>query len=353
VKVTASGHDPYPAPAWEPKLLVVDDEPANVLLLRRLLLHAGYRTVAGETVPQAGLARYLAHPPDLLLLDLHMPGMDGFLFLERVAELRRVQSFLPVVVLTADPAPGTRARALAVGASDFLAKPFDAVEVVLRIRNLLEVRRLHLQLREENRELEDRVRERTAEIERAQLEMLERLGHTAELYDDETGQHTQRVGRSAAAIGSALGLPAATVSLLRSTAPLHDLGKLAVPTAILQKPGRLTAGERAVVQRHTRAGARILAGGRCEAVQMAERIALSHHERWDGAGYPEGLREQEIPLAARIVAVADVHDALAHDRPYRRALPREEVVREIGAGAGTLFDPRVVEAFLDLGADAL
>ena len=184
-----------------------------------------------------------------------------------------------------------------------------------------------------------------------QLEVLERLAAAAEYRDDETGQHTHRVGTLAAKLARALGLPAEQVELVRRAAPLHDVGKIAIPDSILLKPGRLTAEEYAVMQAHALVGARILSGGRSPLVQMAERIARGHHERWDGTGYPDGVAGEQIPLEARIVAVADVYDALTSDRPYRPAWPRERVLAEIAQSAGTHFDPRVARAFLDLAAE--
>jgi putative two-component system response regulator len=184
-----------------------------------------------------------------------------------------------------------------------------------------------------------------------QLEVLERLAAAAEYRDDDTGQHTHRVGTLAADLAKVLGLPAEQVDLVRRAAPLHDVGKIAIPDSILLKPGRLTPEEYTVMQAHALVGARILSGGRSPLVQMAERIARSHHERWDGTGYPDRLAGEQIPLEARIVAVADVYDALTSDRPYRPAWPRERVLAEIAQGAGTHFDPRVARAFLDLAGE--
>lgn len=327
------------------RVLIVDDQPANVLLLKEILAGAGYRRLLGCTDPARALALAPAFEPDLVLLDLRMPRLDGFAVLRELRTRLPERGFLPVLVLTADCDAEARRRALAAGAHDFLTKPLDATEVLLRIRNLLETRALHLALRAEKGLLEERVRERTRELEEAQREVLERLAQAAELHDDDTGLHTRRVGESAAALAAVLSLPSGTVELIRRTAPLHDVGKIAVPDAVLRKPGPLSEGEREVMKRHTVAGARILAGGRAEAVRMAEQIALSHHERWDGSGYPRGLAGEAIPLAARIVAVADVFDALAHDRPYRAAWAPERALAELRAGAGSHFDPRVVEAF--------
>lgn len=328
------------------RVLIIDDQPENVTLLRRVLLHAGYREVESTTDPSRARVLYEAYSPDLVLLDLHMPEMDGFAVLELLRSLTPPGMYLPILVLTGDHDPLKRRRALAAGATDFLAKPFDIVEVVLRIRNLLETRHLHSLLSNQNAVLEARVRQRTRELEDAQGEILARLAAAGEHRDDDTGRHTHRVGQLSAAIAETLGVPAEVVELVRGAAPLHDIGKIGVPDHILLKSGRLTAEEFAVMKTHTSIGAAILAGGRSPLVLEAERIALSHHERWDGAGYPNGLRGEAIPLSARIVAVADVFDALTHERPYRAAWPLGRVMEEIRAQRGHHFDPAVVAAFL-------
>ncbi len=324
------------------RILIVDDEPANVLFLERLLVREGYTRVVSCTHPREVADQFARTPPDLLLLDLHMPGLSGFEILE---QLRPVLSehILPVVVLTADATPRAKLRALGSGATDFLTKPLDAAEVLLRIRNHLRARFLHLHV-------EEQVRARTEEVERGQIETLERLAQAAEFRDDDTGQHTRRVGETSARLAEALGFAPAQMALVRRAAPLHDVGKIGIPDAILNKPGRLTPDEMRVMRTHTSIGASILAGSRSELVRMAEQIALSHHERWDGGGYPHGLREDAIPLTARVVALADFFDALSSDRPYRPAWPADRVIAEIRRETGTHFDPLVAEAFLDLGA---
>lgn len=195
-------------------------------------------------------------------------------------------------------------------------------------------------------ELEERVRSRSAEVEELQLEMLRRLAQAAELRDDETGSHTRRVATLAAALARVMGVDEETALLIERTAPLHDIGKIGVPDAILRKPGPLTPAEMEVMRTHTVVGGRILAGGRSPLLRTAELVALHHHERWDGGGYPHGLGGAEIPLPARIVAVADFFDALTHDRAYRPALPADHVAGEVARGAGSHFDPDVAEAFL-------
>jgi putative two-component system response regulator len=324
------------------KVLIVDDESANILLLKRLLSGAGYTDLAATTDSREVLPLYREVQPDLILLDLHMPHLDGLEVLDQLAAEIPSDEYVPVLVLTADVTREAKERALRSGAHDFLAKPLDVTEVLLRSRNLLETRSLHL-------EMDRRVKERTAELEASRVEILERLSRTAEFRDDVTGKHTKRVGELSARLAEVLGLPTEEVARIRRAAPLHDLGKVGIPDDILLKPGRLTPEEFEVMKTHTTLGAELLSGGRSPLMQMAEEIALGHHERWDGAGYPQGKRDEEIPLVARIVAVADFFDALSHDRPYRSALPTHEVMEEIENGRGKHFDPTVAQALLDLG----
>ncbi len=215
-------------------------------------------------------------------------------------------------------------------------------------RDITTQREAEQALQNQSELLEAAVRARTAELEESRLDTLRRLALAAEYRDDDTQQHTERVGRTAALIARRLGLSEATVRLIRQAAPLHDIGKLGIPDAILLKPGKLTAAEFASMQAHTRIGAVILADGKFDVVRLAREIALSHHERWDGTGYPYGLAGSAIPIYGRIVAVADVFDALTHDRPYKRAWSVEAAVAEIVAGAGAHFDPDVVTAFESL-----
>jgi putative two-component system response regulator len=252
------------------------------------------------------------------------------------------QSYLPVLVLTGDWSQQARRRALSKGAKDFVTKPFEVDEVLLRIRNLLETKYLHREIATENVLLEQRVKERTAELEGAHLDTLERLAVAAEFRDDDTGKHTERVAAISAVLGRAAGLDAEDVELLRRAAPLHDLGKIGIPDAILRKPGALTPDEWEIMKTHTTAGARILGGGKSRIIRKAEEIALSHHERWDGTGYPQARSGEAIPMAARVVAVADVFDALTSDRVYRKAWAADDVLAHIQSHTGTHFDPALV-----------
>ncbi|MDQ6423113.1 response regulator [Paenibacillus sp. LHD-117] len=328
--------------------LIVDDQDYNISLLQRILNRAGYSNLVTTTDPTQLETLYRAHQPDIVLLDLHMPGMDGFEALRYLREWKPEGDYLPVLVLTADVTPEARKRVLHEGANDFITKPFDRTEVVLRIQNFLATRFYHLQLQEKNHDLERRVRERTKALELAQAEILDVLGRTAEYRDDETGQHTERVADLAVKIALALGLPAEEAALIGRAAPLHDIGKIGIPDGILLKPGRFTPEEFAKMKLHTDIGASILEGSRFPVLQVARIIALTHHEKWNGAGYPSGLSGETIPLAGRIVAIADFYDALTHERPYKRAWTQEEAIAEIRIQSGQHFDPKVIEAFFSV-----
>jgi len=339
---------PDPPNLSESRILIVDDQQANITLLEFVLGGAGYNQLTGTTDPRDGLSLCAAMNPDLLLLDLHMPHLDGFEFLQKLGSTLVEGTFLPVLVLTADVSVETKRKALAMGADDFLSKPLDTVEVALRVKNLLEQRWLHSQLQQHNALLESKVEQRTRELALAQIEVLGRLALSAEYRDDDTGQHTARVGTLSALIASALGLDATRVMLIELAAPLHDIGKIGVPDHVLLKPGALTLAERTIMQSHTTIGAEILGRSASPLLQLAREIALCHHERWDGLGYPAGLRGELIPLSARIVNAADTFDALINSRPYKKAWSQEEALREMRAQRGRQFDPAVLDAFLSL-----
>jgi len=328
-------------------VLIVDDQPMNIMLLEHVLGRAGFVNVRGTTDPGEVEALFRELEPDIILLDLHMPVIDGFEVLRRLRPLIGEGGFLPILVLTADNTPSVRKEVLHLGANDFLTKPLDASEVVLRIENLLNTRYFYLQMQEQNQSLELRVAERTKELERAKLEILHLLARTAEYRDDETGQHTQRVGRMARDIALSLGLSRHEAELIEQATPLHDIGKIGIADDVLLKPGRFTPEEFEQMKRHTLIGARILGTSLFPVLRVAGEIALTHHEKWNGSGYPRGLSGEEIPLPGRIVALADFYDALTHERPYKKAWSHEEAIEEIRAQRGIHFDPAVVDAFLD------
>jgi putative two-component system response regulator len=329
----------------EARILIVDDQETNLRLLSQILKQAGYRHLERTTNPRQALPLFDQFQPDLLLTDLQMPEMDGFEVIEAIRERVPEGVFLPIMMLTADLTPETRLKALSVGAHDFLNKPFDVTEVWLRIKNLLQARMLYLQVQRHNDVLEERVRERTHQLEEAYGETLERLARAAEYRDDNTGQHTQRVGRLSALVAEALDQPADQVALIQRAALLHDVGKIGVPDRILLKPGKLTPEEFQEMKMHAVFGARLLERSAAPLLQLAEEIAFCHHERWDGTGY-WGLSGEQIPLAARIVSVIDVFDALTHERPYKPAWPVEEALAELKRQSGKQFDPVVLDAFL-------
>jgi putative two-component system response regulator len=328
-------------------IMIVDDRPSNVTMLERVLGGAGYRSLRSTSDPEQVVSICESFRPDLLLLDIHMRPLDGFEIMARlhqaIAERR-----MTVLILTADTSIYARRHALSLGTRDFLTKPLDAAEVLLRVHHLLEARCLERMLESENERLAERVGQRTNELERARGELLERLALVAEYRDYTTAEHTQRVGRTAALLADQFGLPSEEVAMLRDAAPLHDIGKLGVTDAILLKPGPLTPGETAAMRRHVGIGAQILSQSQSPVLMLAQEIARSHHEHWDGTGYSSGIGGEEIPLAGRITAIADVFDALTHERPYKPAFSVDDAVAEVRDQAGRQFDPQLVAAFVEL-----
>ncbi len=326
---------------------MVDDDAANLMLNVRLLEAHGYANL--RTTPEAEAAILICQEwnPDLVMLDLNMPGVSGYDLLAALQDLGEPDDYLPILVFTADDQPATRLKALQAGAADFLSKPGDITEIVLRVENFLRMRHLYRRLSEQKRDLEAQMRERTHELELAHREVVERLALAAEYRDDDTGEHARRVGEYSAMIAQNLGLSPQEVETIRLAAPLHDLGKIGISDLILLKPGKLTSNEFETMKEHALIGSKVLAGSRSPLLEAAETIARSHHEHWDGSGYPYGLAGDDIPLLGRIVAIADVYDALTSDRPYKRAMSHEQALVEIAAQSGSHFDPRVVEAFME------
>ena len=332
-------------------ILVVDDQPVNVKLLEKVLAAEGYQHVISTTDSRDATSLYQKHRCDLVLLDLNMPHIDGFGVME---ELRAVtDDYPPVLVLTALKDRASRVRALEEGAKDFVSKPFDRVELLSRIRNMLEVRLLHKAVKNQNRILEERVLERTQELDETRLEIIRRLGRAAEYRDNETGLHIIRMSQYSQLLGLAVGMSDAEANLLLNASPMHDIGKIGIPDQILLKQGKLTPGEWEIMKTHPTIGAEIMSGHHSELMQIAREIALYHHEKWDGSGYPHGLAGENIPLMGRIVAVADVFDALTTARPYKKAWKVEEAVDYIKQNRGAHFDPRLVDLFLDNISDVM
>ena len=340
---------------FDARILIVDDTPDNLVLLRAILSRAGYNCIRTLSDPTRALETIAEFSPDLLLLDIMIVGMSGYDILRALPERLGTNDFLPVLVLTADMTQATREQALSLGATDFITRPHMPFDVSLRVQNLLRSRALHLELQRHNVELEAELAARTLhlesiqeELKMAQLDVIERLALAGEHHDDDTGAHTRRVADSCRAIAGRLALSPEETELIYRAAPLHDVGKIGVSDAILLKPGKLTPDEFDTMKKHCQIGAQLLSGGQSDFLQAARSIALCHHERFDGTGYPHKLRGEDIPLPGRIVAVADVFDALTNERPYKKAWPVEEARAEIQSKAGTQFDPMVVEAFLSL-----
>jgi putative two-component system response regulator len=334
------------------RILLIDDQESQILLMRKVLKAAGYESVATTTDPTEAVGLYTEFQPDLVILDNKMKPIDGFQVLAQLKAIEK-SSYVPVLMMTASDDPEILSRALREGARDFLRKPFDRSEALARIGSMLELRLMHNQIRDQNKILEEKVRERTFELTGTRLDVIRRLGRAAEWRDNETGMHIIRMSMSAARLARAAGMDATQCELLLNASPMHDIGKIGIPDAILLKPAALTDEEWKIMRTHPEIGAELLSGSDSELMQMAAEIAHCHHEKWDGSGYPRGLKGEEIPLTARICAVCDVFDALLSRRPYKEPWPVDKALDHIKKLAGTHLDPRLVELFQEVLDDIL
>ncbi len=326
------------------RLLLVHGPGEGSERVQAALAQAGYTEILATTDPAHTLELCLADRPDLVLLDLDVHGESSPRALDAIRQLTDGADSLPVLALSGGASTELRRWALANGVRDFVAKPVDSTELLVRVQNALQTRHLQRQLRDRNAVLREAVRERTGEVDTAR-ESLSILAAIADYHDDDTYQHAQRVGAGAALIAQALDLDAQFVATIRDAAPLHDIGKVGISRRILLKPDKLTPAEWMHMMRHVEIGARILAPARSPVLRMASEIAGTHHERWDGNGYVAGLVGAEIPLPGRITALVDVWDTLTHERPYKPAWDEDRALAEINAQAGAHFDPRIVDAF--------
>ena len=324
---------------------IVDDTPLNLTLMEKLVSKVSGCESVCFADPLIGVDWCEQHEPDLIIVDYMMPGIDGLEFIRRIRALRDHDD-LPILMVTANSERSTRYDALELGANDFLTKPIDPHEFKPRVRNMLKLREAHLATRDRAVQLAEAVRVATAEIHDRERETITRLARAAEFRDPETGAHIQRMAHYSALIAKCMSLGGNYTDEILQAAPMHDVGKLGIPDYILLKAGRLTAEEFTVMKRHPSIGYDILKDSSSSVVQMGAVIALSHHEKFDGSGYPNALHGNAIPLEGRIVAVADVFDALTSERPYKSAWPMERAIAFLREGRGTHFDPDCVDAFL-------
>lgn len=338
------------------RLLIVDDEELNRDLLEGMVECLGHESITAEDGHEA--LKKLTPDIDLVLCDVMMPGMTGY---EVVQHIRQdpARRDIPVIMVTALTEKADRLRAVESGANDFITKPIDSTELRVRLGSLLKVKAAQDSIKRQQAELEDIVAQRTRDLcqalvetaqaqqtaSEAHLDTVHRLALAAEYRDNDTATHIHRVGHYCALLARGLGLPPDEIDLIRRASPMHDVGKLGVPDSVLLKPGKLEPEEFDVIKHHTVMGARILSGSSSTLLQAGELIALSHHEKWDGTGYPNGLAGEDIPLYGRICAVADVFDALTSKRPYKDPFPNEKACEIMREGRGKHFDPKVLDLF--------
>ncbi|MBN1834304.1 MAG: response regulator [Spirochaetales bacterium] len=340
------------------KILIADDDKRIRTALADVLSTEGYQVRQAGDGSQA-LAEMERWAPDVVLLDIHMPVMDGLEAIRRI-KANPSMSHIPIIIVTGSDDTEARLEGLRLGADEFLLKPPHIAELTVRVRSLVQVKAYHDHLLNYQKELEERVEKRTRELrqtlaalskandrlKRSSLNTIYCLSRAAEYKDEETAAHIQRMGDYARVISGQLGGNEEEREMLLYATPMHDIGKIGIPDRILLKPGKLDADEWKIMQQHTTMGAQILTVEANGFLGIARAIALSHHEKWDGSGYPEGLKGEAIPLPGRIAAVADVFDALSSKRPYKQAFSLEESARTVAEGRGSHFDPQVVDAFL-------
>jgi len=327
------------------KVAIVDDTQINVTLMQALVNRIEGCQPLGFYESSAGLQWCIDNPVDLVIVDYMMPAPDGIEFIQRFRAVP-AKAEVPILMVTADHEKEVRYRALESGANDFLTKPIDRIEFTSRVKNMLAIRRSHLALADRAAWLADEVAKATAEIREREREAVYRLARAAEFRDPETGAHIQRMAHYSKLIAAGIGLDKSQQELILEAAPMHDVGKLGTPDAILLKPGKLLPEEFEVMKLHASIGWEILRDSAAPTLQTAAEIARTHHEKFDGSGYPRGLKGEDIPLFGRIVAVADVFDALTSARPYKPAWELERAWEFLCSGSGSHFDPRCIDAFM-------
>lgn len=326
-------------------ILLVDDAKTNIDVLVQALKN-DYKLGVAMDGPTA-IDYTKTYMPDLILLDILMPDMDGF---EVCREIKKdpLTRAIPIIFITAVDEVEHKTKGFETGAVDYITKPFEALEVKARVKTHLTLKAAQEALQNQNAILEEKVAARTLELKRTQIEIIDRLGMAAEYRDRETGNHIKRMSKYCRAMGKALGLSPQEYDVLDLASTMHDVGKIGISDTILLKPGKLNKTERAKMMTHTEIGAKLLSGSNSRLLEIAKIIAKTHHERWNGTGYDDGLKGEEIPLFGRIVCICDVFDALISERPYKDAWPFDRAMAEIEDSVGTFFDPKLVKIFFSL-----
>ena len=327
------------------RIVVIDDQKTITLILHKLLTETGFQNVFCINDPREAVDIFRTVQPDLILMDLTMPHINGFELL-KIFRADKEHHFIPVIVLTSDQDQDSKTTALSLGANDFLPKPFDRAELIVRIQN-------NLAIRFQYKTLEQTVEERTRELRETQLEIIHRLIIASERRDADTGEHIIRMSVLCYYLGKANRLSEEECDVLRYASTMHDIGKIGIPDHILLKSGKLTTEEFEIMKTHTIIGGEMLAESRSSILQVAELITRTHHEKWDGTGYPRGLRGTEIPLVGRIAAICDVFDALTSRRPYKPAWSLEAALAELVSLKGTHLDPELVDLFIQILPEAI
>ena len=325
------------------KILIVDDVKTNLDVLVQTLGNEYILAVAIDG--KKALDYALKNIPDLILLDVMMPEVDGFSVCRKLKKISITRE-IPVIFITAVNTSVEKSNGFKIGAVDYITKPFDPIEVRARVKTHLTLKLQQEELKNHSIILEEKVKERTKELVETKIEILERLALAAEYRDLETGKHIKRISEYCKLLGKSVGLTKSEYNIIALASTMHDLGKIGIPDSILSKRGRLSENEIAIMRTHSEIGAKILSGSKSKLLRVAESICLTHHERWDGTGYPRGLKEDEIPLAGRIVCICDVFDALISERPYKTSWPIEKAIMEVKSGSGSFFDPRLVTFFI-------